>query len=64
MRRALALQTAGLLALGVTIECLQGFIYAADLEWEDIRDNGYGIVVFSLFGQLRIVRQILRKDEP
>jgi hypothetical protein len=64
MRRALALQAAGLIALGAAIECLQWFIYAADLEWWDIRDDGYGIVAFSLFGQLRIVRQMLQKDEP
>jgi hypothetical protein len=63
MRRAVVLHAAGLIALGATIECLQRLIYAADLEWWDIRDNGYGIVAFSLFGQLRIVRQMLRKDE-
>ena len=64
MRRALVLHAAGLIALGAAIECLQRLIYAADLEWWDIRDNGYGIVAFSLFGQLRIIRQTLRKDEP
>ena len=62
--RALALQSAGLLALGAVIECLQMFISAADLEWWDIRDDGYGIVGLTIFGQLGIIRKILLKDAP
>ncbi len=60
--RALALQSAGLIALGAVIECLQMFISAADLEWWDIRDDGYGIVGLTIFGQLGIIRKILLKD--
>ena len=59
--RALALQSAGLLALGAAIECLQMLIFAAELEWWDIRDDGYGIIALTIFGQLRIVRKILLK---
>ena len=62
MRRALVLHAAGLIALGAAIECLQRLIYAADLEWWDIRDDGYGIVGFTIFGQLGIIRKILVKD--
>ena len=62
--RALALQSTGLLALGAVIEFLQMFISAADLEWWDIRDDGYGIVGLTIFGQLGIIRKILLKDAP
>ena len=62
--RALALQSAGLLVLGAAIECLQMCIFAADLEWWDIRDDGYGVFGFTLLGQLRILRGILLKDGP
>ena len=63
-RRDLAFQAGGLFALGATIESLQGVINAANVEWWDIRDDGYGIVALTIIGQLRIIRKILLKDEP
>ncbi len=49
--------------LGVCIELLQPLLFRTDLEWWDVRDNGYGILAFAAVGQMRAVRLRLLKDE-
>lgn len=45
-RSLLIWQALACFGLGFVIEGLQSFLYSADLEWEDIRDDALGIAIF------------------
>jgi hypothetical protein len=59
-RRLLA--SGGLLGLAVSIELLQQIVFGADLEWWDIRDDGYGIIALTITGWIGRVRRVLLKN--
>ena len=61
-RRLLA--AGAVFALGGLIELLQPVFFDTDLEWWDIRDDGFGIIAFTATGWIGRVRRILLKSEP
>jgi hypothetical protein len=51
-------QVLACVCLGVFIELLQTFVFGNNFEWEDIRDDAFGIMVFTaLYSLARIVRR-------
>jgi hypothetical protein len=53
-----------LLVLGVSIELLQSRLFAAPVEWWDIRDNSYAIIALALSSEFRVVRRAFVRGEP
>jgi hypothetical protein len=56
------LAAGGLFGLAVSIELLQQIVSRADLEWWDIRDDGYGIIALTITGWIGRVRRVLLKS--
>jgi hypothetical protein len=56
------LAAGGLFGLAVSIELLQQqIVFGSDLEWWDIRDDGYGIIALTIAGWIGRVRRVLLK---
>ena len=49
--------------LGVAIECLQPVLFGSAFEWWDIRDDGFGVALFAILGEVAAVRGLLVRAE-
>ena len=55
---------AALAGLGLGIELGQAAGFGSPVEWEDVRDDACGIILFLSLGEIGLVRQALVREHP
>lgn len=62
--RRRVLHPVAVFVLGLSIELLQPPVFGGELEWWDIRDDGYGVLAALLLDRSNRLRRLLLADAP